>query len=79
MFRFREVGDEIEKFGGGTKSLKKFFNEYKIPVSERAYLPLIAEKDGREVYVACGVEISEKVKVEKDTENVLYISLQRKE
>ncbi|MBO5412486.1 MAG: tRNA lysidine(34) synthetase TilS [Clostridia bacterium] len=79
VFRFREVGDEIEKFGGGTKSLKKFFNEYKIPVSERAYLPLIAEKDGREVYVACGVEISEKVKVEKDTENVLYISLQRKE
>ncbi len=74
-FRVRRDGDEIEKFGGGTKSLKKFFNEYKIPVADRAYLPLIAQSGGGEVYAVCGVEISEKVKVDEDTENVLYLSI----
>ena len=57
--------------------MKKFFNEEKTPVAERAYLPLIAEENG-EVYVVCGVEISEKVKVTAETEKPLYISIRRK-
>lgn len=77
LFRFREEGDEIRRFGGGKKSLKKFFNEEKIPPKERAYLPLIAK--GNEVYVVCGVEISELVKVDENTKNVLYIVMQKKE
>jgi tRNA(Ile)-lysidine synthetase-like protein len=62
VFRFRKEGDKIETFGGGTKTLKKFFNERKTPVEERSYLPLIADENTDEVYVICGVEISEKVK-----------------
>ncbi|MBQ7323869.1 MAG: tRNA lysidine(34) synthetase TilS, partial [Clostridia bacterium] len=62
VYRFREEGDYICAFGGGKKTLKKFFNEKKIPSAERAYLPLIAERNGYEVFVICGVEISEKVK-----------------
>ncbi len=77
LFRFREEGDEIRRFGGGKKSLKKFFNEEKIPPKERAYLPLIAK--GNEVYVVCGVEISELVKVDENTKNVLYITMRKKE
>ena len=76
-YRFRQDGDFIQRFGGGTKTLKKFFNEEKTPVAERAYLPLIATADG-EVYVVCGVEISEKVKVTADTKTPLYISIQKK-
>jgi tRNA(Ile)-lysidine synthase len=79
VFRFRQEGDEIERFGGGRKSLKKFFNEKKTPVQERAYLPLIAEKDRGEVYVVCGIEISEKVKVTVDTKQTLYIALIKKD
>ena len=78
VFRFRKEGDEIKRFGGGTKSLKKFFNERKTSVQEREYIPLIAEKDGKEVYVVCGEEISESVKVDKHTQRVIYIKLRKK-
>ncbi len=78
VFRFRKEGDYIERFGGGKKSLKKFFNEQKTPVFERAYLPLIAEKDGSEVYVVCGVEISEKVKIAPESKEILYIQVDKK-
>ncbi len=77
VFRFRKEGDRIRRFGGGQKSLKKFFNEEKIPPKERAHLPLIA--DGNEVYVVCGVEISELVKIDENTRRASYISIRRKE
>ena len=77
VYRFREEGDVIQRFGGGRKTLKKFFNEEKTPVAEREYLPLIAEESG-EVYVVCGVEISEKVKVTADTKSPIYISIRKK-
>lgn len=74
-FRFREVGDEIRSFGG-TKSLKKFLNEKKIPVEEREYLPLLAK--GNEVYAVCGVEISERIKTDASTGRETYIYLRKK-
>ena len=76
VYRFRQDGDYIERFGGGKKTLKKFFNEEKTPVSERAYLPLIAEESG-EVYAVCGVEISEKIKITAETKRRLYIAIQK--
>ena len=76
QFRFREDGDTIKRFGGGTKTLKKFFNEEKIAVEERGYIPVIAK--GKEVLAVCGVEISEEVKVTEDSARVVYIAtLQR--
>ncbi len=77
VFRFRKDGDEIESFGG-RKSLKKFLNERNIPVEERGALPLIASKDGKEVYAICGVEISTLVKVTEDTKEVAFIAIGRK-
>ena len=77
VFRFRKEGDFIVRFGGGKKTLKKFFNEEKTPVAEREYLPLIAQPDG-EVYVVCGVEISEKVKVDEKTKKQCYIKIVKK-
>ena len=76
VYRFRKEGDFIERFGGGKKTLKKFFNEEKTPVAEREYLPLIAEENG-EVYAVCGVEISEKVKVTAQTKRRLYIAIKK--
>ena len=78
MFRFRKDGDKIKVFGGDTKNLKKLFNERKIPVRERAYLPLLAEKDGAAVYAVCGVEISSQIKVDEGTKEVLYIAIRKR-
>ncbi len=78
FFRFRRDGDEIEKFGGGTKTIKKFFNEKKVPVEMRGALPLIASEKGKAVYVVCGYEIAENVKVQENTKNTLYIALFKK-
>jgi tRNA(Ile)-lysidine synthetase-like protein len=78
IFRFRKDGDKMKAFGGDTKSLKKLFNEKKISVKERGYIPLIADKDSGEVYAVCGVEISEKVKVDEGTKTVLYITLRKR-
>ena len=76
VFRFRQEGDYIHAFGGGRKTLKKYLNEKKIPVEIREYLPLIA--DGAEIYAICGVEISEKVKVDENSKSVLYIRIMEK-
>ena len=76
VYRFREDGDYIRRFGGGTKTLKKFFNEEKTPVAEREFLPLIAEEHG-EVYAVCGVEISDAVKVTDSTKNTVYIAIKK--
>ena len=75
-FRFRQDGDSIKPFGGGTKSLKKFFNEKKIPAEERAFIPLLTK--GNEVLVVCGVEISDGVQVTEDTANVVYLAARKK-
>ena len=74
-FRFRQDGDEIRRFGGGAKRLKKFFNEEKVPAKERGYIPLIAK--GSEVLIVCGVEIAEQVKVTESTKNTVYIYLKK--
>ena len=62
VWRFREDGDVFEKFGGGTKKLKSFFIDKKIPVRKRDIIPVLAS--GNEVYVIAGMAISEKVRVE---------------
>ena len=77
FFRLRKDGDKMRTFGSGTKSLKKLFNERKIPVEERAWLPILAGEDG-EVYAVCGVEICEKIKVTENTVNTLYIHIKKK-
>ena len=61
-WRYREEGDIFQKFGGGTKKLKAFLIDRKVPSRLRDYIPVLA--DGNEILVIAGVEISEKVKVE---------------
>lgn len=61
-WRFRQEGDMFTKFGGGSKKLKSYLIDQKIPLRQRGVLPLLA--DGNEVLVIAGVEISDKVKVE---------------
>lgn len=76
VFRTRAEGDRFKKFGGGEKSLKKYFIDEKIPSYLRGELPVLAI--GREILLVAGVEISEKIKVTEATKKVLFIGLKRK-
>ena len=62
VWRFRKEGDVFTKFGGGTKKLKSFLIDRKVPQRKRDFIPVLA--DGNEVYVVAGVEISDKVRLE---------------
>ena len=74
VFRFKRQGDVFAKFGGGSKPLKKYLIDRKIPQRQRQNLLLVAS--GNEVFVILGVEISEKLKV-TDESNVYYISIKK--
>lgn len=84
VIRQREEGDLFRKFGGGTKKLKEFFIDRKIPARMRDLYPLIAA--GKEIFAVCGVEISAKVAAERgedgsfcDPQNVYELTLSEKE
>ena len=62
VFRTKRQGDTFTKFSGGTKSLKKYLIDKKIPKRQRDSLLLLA--CGSEILIVCGVEISDSVKVD---------------
>ena len=62
VFRTRRQGDVFTKFGGGTKPLKKYLIDKKIPERKRDGLLLVACDN--EVLVIVGVEISDTVKLD---------------
>lgn len=75
-WRYRQEGDIFEKFGGGgTKKLKSFLIDRKVPVRVRDFIPVLA--CGNEVYVVAGVEVSEKVKVDKSAQTCVKLSIKR--
>ncbi|MGB9780831.1 tRNA lysidine(34) synthetase TilS [Caldanaerobacter sp.] len=68
----REEGDRFSPLGmRGTKKLKEFFIDEKIPREERDYIPLVAI--GKEIVWVVGYRMSEKFKVDKGTSKVLVI------
>ena len=67
VVRFMRTGDRFEKFGGGTKNLGSYFTDLKIAVRIRPHVPLVA--DGSEILMVCGVEISDKIRLDDYTKN----------
>lgn len=68
--RTRKAGDSIKLFGrNATKDLRKLYNEYKIPLTYRENLPVAADDDGA-VWV-CGIGVSHRVSIDKNTKTVL--------
>ncbi|MCH5351771.1 MAG: tRNA lysidine(34) synthetase TilS [Clostridiales bacterium] len=72
VLRFRRDGDLFTPFGGGSKKLKQYLIDKKIPRRLRDRIPLIAR--GNEILVIVGVEISDKVKVTADTRESAVIT-----
>ncbi|MBE7086885.1 MAG: tRNA lysidine(34) synthetase TilS [Clostridiales bacterium] len=72
IIRTRRNGDEFTKFGGGTKALNDFMTDKKIPLRVRDFIPLIA--CGSTVLAVIGVAISDKIKVDETTKNIIKIT-----
>lgn len=76
VVRERQPHDEIRLANRGvTKSLKKLFNEMKIPENERAILPVICDDKG--VIWVCGAGTAERVKVDEKTKEVFIIKTEK--
>lgn len=72
--RTRQQGDYIQvNQEGGTKKIKDYFIDQKIPREKRDYYPIIA--DGSHVMWIIGDRISEGYKVSDQTKTILVISL----
>ena len=76
VFRTCRPGDRFEKFGGGKKSLNRYYIDKKIPQALRAELPVLADEEGR-IYLICGVEISAGVRITDGTVRPLKITLRK--
>lgn len=73
VIRTRKDGDIFKKFGGGTKKLKDFLIDKKIPRFERDNLLVLAENN--QILLVFNVEISENIKVDNNTKNKLYAKI----
>lgn len=70
--RTRQSGDFIKRIGlDGTCTLKKYFIDKKIPITKRDTIPLLAKDN--EVLLILGYTVSEKIKIDKNTKNILMI------
>ena len=68
----QESGDQI-KFAGGTKTLKKYFADEKIPLNARATLPVL--KDEESVLWVIGYRIGEPYKITSLTKKAVRVSI----
>jgi tRNA(Ile)-lysidine synthase len=72
--RTRRNGDRFTPFGmKGSKKLKDFFMDLKIPQEERSRIPLICF--GEHIAWIVGYRISENYKIDKATKNILEIKI----
>ncbi len=70
VIRNKKDGDVFKKFGGGTKKLKDYLIDKKIPRIDRNKIPLLAVDNN--ILLIFGVEISDDIKVTANTKNTLY-------
>lgn len=76
VWRFRQEGDTFAPLGlGGTKKLKEYFIDKKIPQRMRNEIPLLAV--GNKILAVADVEIAEELKVDENTKRFYKINYQR--
>lgn len=65
VFRLRRDGDVFKPYKSGTKKLKEYFIDKKIPQRLRGKIPLLCS--GNEVLIVGGIEVSDNVKITEKT------------
>lgn len=72
VWRTRKNGDTFTRFGSGTKPLKSYFIDIKVPSRIRNLIPVLAV--GNEILCVLGYEISDKVKYTENTKTLYLVS-----
>jgi tRNA(Ile)-lysidine synthase len=73
--RCRKNGDRFQPYGmKGTKKIKDFFIDLKLPMDVRNRMPLLVDKNGNILWVI-GLRINEQVKITNRTQQVLVVSV----
>jgi tRNA(Ile)-lysidine synthase len=75
VFRFRREGDVFKRYKGGTKSLSDYLTDIRAPKRLRNGLPLICR--GSTVLAVFPYDISDDVKVDGETQNIIKLSYER--
>ncbi len=69
---YRELGDKFQPIGmNGTKKLKDFFIDNKVPVSKRDYIPIVKDDSG--IVWVVGYRQSDRCKIRNHTLNVFIL------
>lgn len=71
VIRFRRDGDTFRPFGGGTKKLKEFLINSKIPLGKRDKIPLLCYNE--RVLAVFGVQIADDVRMSESTVSALEL------
>ncbi len=74
VWRTRRDGDIFAKFGTGSKKLNDYFTDKKIDVDMRDKLPLLCL--GNTVLVVAGYDISENVKIDSSTDQIVKLDFE---
>ena len=75
IWRTRRNGDKFAKFGTGSKKLNDYLTNKKIDVLERDKIPVLAS--GESVLVILGDDISENVKIDATTDEIVKITFDK--
>lgn len=76
VWRTRRLGDVFAKLGSGSKKLNDYFTDKKVDVDIRDMIPLLVIQN--QVLVVAGLDVSEKVKIDGDTDQIVKISFYSK-
>ena len=74
VWRTRRDGDVFAKFGTGSKKLNDYFTDKKIDIDMRDRLPLLCS--GSSVLVVAGLDISENVKIDANTDQIAKLDFE---
>lgn len=76
IWRYKQQGDTFAPFGGGgTKSLKEYFIDKKIPARIRERIPVLAL--GNQILIVADIEIADSLKVDNDSTQLFKIHYEK--
>ncbi len=71
IVRARVAGDAFHPVGGAGKTLKKYFNEKRVPLGQRMATPVVCDKKG--IVVLAGFSCDNRVRLDKTTKRVFLL------
>ena len=76
VWRFRQEGDTFSPLGlGGTKKLKEYFIDKKVPQRMRSEIPVLAV--GEKILIVADIEIADEIKVTNETKRYYKVNYEK--